>query len=204
MRGQPGKRKWTKAQTQILRQYVTNHKVHLRSKFYQNIAAGRIRYRKAKGFFVNMGVKVGKSFEKCKSKFQKMESEIYLELLDIPKQHLELYNYLRTRSKLLSTSVQQVRPRKKCLCVIGNANGSKPQKVMSSRATKIGACPDQIVDKHLYFEKLRIEIILKCKAGKLGDVDLGIAKLGIFAEVKCVMPSNQSGTRNYRQQSMRA
>lgn len=178
------KQQWTQKQIQILKQYVIQQRSHLRSKFYQNIAAGTMRFRKTKGFFIQMGVRVGKSSEKCKSKFQKMESEIYLEHLDIPERHFELYKYLRAGAKLTSNRICESALKKTCVCSSEDTQSHGNGRVSLSlhKAEDRRAC--QGADMHLSFENLRIEIILKCKTGEFGPINLGISKLGTESQIE--------------------
>ena len=172
MRRHPKKQHWTRAQTQTLRQYVAQHRQQLRSKFYQNIAAGKIRFRKAKGFFIQMGARLGKSSEKCKSKFQKMETDIYQGLLGIPEPHYRLYCHLRAGHRLASSRLRQVPPAKACTCVrMHSGNGAELPATEKASSTRTAEMQTRL-------ENLRIKIILKCRSGELGPVDLGTSKLG--------------------------
>ena len=93
-------KKWTKKEVGLLENYAISQAEHLVFKFYENIISGSMEYRKNKGFFRELSKIIGKSSAQCKSKFQKIEEQIYLDLLHIPEDHYDLYLYIRNENKL--------------------------------------------------------------------------------------------------------
>ena len=91
------RRRWTDKEIENLKNYSIQKKDELLSNLYRNIIAGIIRFRKTPRFFKEMSLLVGRSSEQCKSKFQKLEEEIYLSALEIPEHHYRVFTWLRSR-----------------------------------------------------------------------------------------------------------
>lgn len=167
------KQTWTAKQTEILKEYILKHAQHLKFKFYENIIAGSMKFRKFKGFFIDLGRQLGKSSVKCKSKFQKMESTIYLDLLELPESHFELYLYIRKGFKLVSDNFDF--NGNDCSDIFEKpdflTNNISEKVKISSEALRLSE-NDQI-KRHTYFENLRIQIILDFKFGKIKTVKFG-------------------------------
>ena len=83
-----------------MEQYALNHRDHLKYNFYHNIFAGAMLYRKKRGFFQNMSKLVDRPSKNCKSKFQKIERKIYVSLIGIPRDHYELFLFIRRGHRL--------------------------------------------------------------------------------------------------------
>lgn len=172
------KAKWTPKQIECLKNYAQKNKAHIASKFYQNIIKGRMQFRKAKGFFIRLGQQLGKSPAKCKSKFQKIEREIYLEVLKIPASHYKIYSYIRKHCKLTSDRFVQSGRCQVCFCPVKDSFTSSVQDAGKGPEEK---SKTQLANGlHARFENLRIEIILKCKAGLLGSKNFSLLDLGIL------------------------
>lgn len=164
-------KKWDKKQTALIKEYAWEHRDHIRSRFYENIFAGRMQFRKVKGFFVKLAAKLGKSSEKCKSKFQKMEKTIYVETLRIPQSHYDTFQYLRRGKELIADKIRPGTESPVCLC----AHESQPS-IRSARKGEAQTSETQVLrgaGRHVLFENSRIKIILNYKAGLLGSVKLG-------------------------------
>ena len=61
----------------------------------QNIINGKIRRQTIYGFFSKMSSKLNRTASQCKSKFQRMEREIYLDYLSIPEQDYLVFCWVR-------------------------------------------------------------------------------------------------------------
>lgn len=93
------RRRWNKKDLTELERFVNSRKRILLNNFYSNILAGDLIYRKNSRFFFDMGKKISKGAEKCKSKFQKYEKVIYCKFLEIPEDHYQVFLYLRQKKK---------------------------------------------------------------------------------------------------------
>ena len=95
---------WNKTEINELEKYIKNHSVILKTNFYKNIYLGKMKFRRCPRFFIRMSAKVGRSPSQCKSKFQKYEKEIYTDFLELPFDHLLVYQDIRKRKPL--TTIQ--------------------------------------------------------------------------------------------------
>ena len=91
-------RKWDEKEMEQFNNFIKEHEHMLVSILYKNINKGMHIFRKTNGFFQKMSEKTNRSAAKCKSKFQKHEKKIYCDLLSVPKNHYQLFNYLRRHS----------------------------------------------------------------------------------------------------------
>lgn len=161
---------WTPEQSGALREHVRRHAAHLKSKFYENIIAGSMQFRKAKGFFKELGRKVGKSSVKCKSKFQKREAVLYLRILGLPKAHYDLYCYIRKGFKLTGAGFQsrenQINFNDR---LREGRNGLGREEGPPEQKSQFGARES----RQSFFERLREKIIRRFVSGELESVDLG-------------------------------
>lgn len=164
---------WSRHHIETIRQYILAHADHLKSKFYENIIAGAMKYRKAKGFFKNLGRLLGRSSIKCKSKFQKMEPEIYMNFLKVPKRHFDCYEYIRKGFKLTSKTFLECGDASPKTNSESEPNSSSPKRKVFSLDKAFEAQRVRPLQNHIGFENLRIEIILKFKAGELKFVKIG-------------------------------
>lgn len=91
-----GKSRWTENNFQKFRAYIKKEGEYLKEYFYNCLKDPNDVQRKKIGFFKEMSAFVGKSSQKCKSRFQKCEEEIYCEFLKLPLEHFELYMFFRS------------------------------------------------------------------------------------------------------------
>jgi hypothetical protein len=89
------RQRWNEKELNELRKYILLKGDELKLAFYQNIIEGKIIYKKCSKFFIEMSKKIKRSSNQCKSKFQKMEREIYLEILQVPEEYYLLYQCQR-------------------------------------------------------------------------------------------------------------
>lgn len=92
-------KKWSDTEIKQIQEYSKNNSDELLSNFYSNIVVGYMRFRKPKKFFVNLGILLQRTSSLCKSKFQKLEKEIYLEALQIQREEYELFCWVRSTKK---------------------------------------------------------------------------------------------------------
>ena len=102
-------RRWTTHEIQLVRAYVRDHAVHIISNMYKNIFAGSIKHPKSKGFYKHLSAIVKRSLAKCKSKFQKMERHLYVDVLRVPVDTFELFLWTRFKSSARSEHKRFVR-----------------------------------------------------------------------------------------------
>jgi hypothetical protein len=93
------RKRWSETELKIIKEYVISHKEDLITNFYQNIIISVKKYPKYPKFYTNLSKKLKRSSSQCKSKFQKMEKEIYLEYLGVSENEFELFNWIRQRKK---------------------------------------------------------------------------------------------------------
>lgn len=91
------KSSWTQNNLDKFRIFIISEKEYLTEYFYDHLSNPLTIKRKKIGFFKKMNSFVGKSSQKCKSKFQKNEEQIYCEYLDLPREHFELFQYYKNR-----------------------------------------------------------------------------------------------------------
>ena len=97
MEKQSNRRRWTTNELQKMKEFIISNRTIILSNFYKNIKAGFIKFRKLSGYFIQMSRIVDRSQQRCKSKFQKMEQKIYIDYLKVPKEHYELFLWIRKR-----------------------------------------------------------------------------------------------------------
>lgn len=100
----PLRKLWTKVETANLEKYIKSQSGLLKNNFYWNIYFGKMKRRRPARFFIEMGSRIGRTSSQCKSKFQKFEREIYVEYLEIPANHFQVYKAIRNRQKGASES----------------------------------------------------------------------------------------------------
>lgn len=88
-------RKWLPEEFNQMKKYIISESQNLKSNMYINIVAGHKRFRKPRTFFIELGKIIGRSPSHCKSKFQKMENEIYLDYLKVKSEHFETFRWIR-------------------------------------------------------------------------------------------------------------
>lgn len=93
------RKRWTQSELNIIKEYVILHKEDLIDNFYQNIIISQKKYPKYPKFYTNLSKKLKRSSSQCKSKFQKMEKEIYLQYLGMNENEYNLFNWIRQRKK---------------------------------------------------------------------------------------------------------
>jgi hypothetical protein len=93
---------WTKLETANFEKYIKKKAFLLKANFYKNIYKGKMKFRRPPRFFIEMSNKIGRTASQCKSKFQKLEKEIYLEFLDLPLNHFLVYQSIRNNNQALS------------------------------------------------------------------------------------------------------
>ena len=91
---------WNKTEINELEKYIKSNSLILKSNFYKNIYLGKMKFRRCPRFFIRMSSKVGRSPSQCKSKFQKFEKEIYTDFLELPLNHLLVYQAIRKNKPL--------------------------------------------------------------------------------------------------------
>ena len=92
-------RKWSQREKEIFSEIVLNNKKMLIENFYSIILKGAHTVRKRNGFFKQMKKQLKRDSTLCKSKFQKDEKKIYVNLLKVPENHYELFSFLRRKKK---------------------------------------------------------------------------------------------------------
>lgn len=91
------KKKWTEKSNNKFKRFILLQKKYLSEHFYDNLANPENPKKKINGFYKKMGNFVGKSLENCTSKFQKNQSKIYCDYLNIPLEHYKLFEYYKLR-----------------------------------------------------------------------------------------------------------
>ena len=122
---------WSKKDLSLLKEYILHHKDWLRRNFYMNIRANRLKFRKLSGFFVDMGKKVGRATEHCKSKFQKFERHIYTRYLKIPSNHYLVFCYVRKQEQIKAQSTEKTQTND--FLNLGKGKGSKGKRAKIKR-----------------------------------------------------------------------
>ena len=92
-------KKWTDKDIEIIKHYAKTNSEILRSNMIINIIAGFNRFRKPKTFFIRLGQILNKCSKLCKSKFQKLEEEIYKEELGTDDNYYDTYKWIRKLRK---------------------------------------------------------------------------------------------------------
>ena len=92
-------KKWSKEELNKIKNYSLLNQEDLVYNLYTNIVIGYMRFRKPRRFFVNLGQILKRSSSICKSKFQKLEKEIYTGTLRIPNHHYEVFCWIRNLTK---------------------------------------------------------------------------------------------------------
>ena len=87
--------RWCAAEVALLKEFVLSQRRSLLEYFYKNIFVGELKVRKPRKFFVEMAKTVGRTAEQCKSKFQKFEQRVFEDFLSVPKEHFEVFQWLR-------------------------------------------------------------------------------------------------------------
>ena len=91
----PSKKTWTNEEKEMMVNYIKKHKHHLKEVLYVNIIHNQMKYRKRTMFFQEMSKYVKRDAPKCKSKFQKIEQKLYVDVLKIPAHHFKYFVELR-------------------------------------------------------------------------------------------------------------
>ena len=81
----------TQIEKELLIDYISQEKQILTSNLYLNIMAGFYRYPKPYGFFTKLGHSIKKTPSQGRQIFAKMERELYLKTLQIPKMDYRLF-----------------------------------------------------------------------------------------------------------------
>ena len=92
---QPKLRIWTKDELCKFKEYIISNSKQLISNLIINIVVGYMRFRKSRTFFINMGLLLNRKSKLCKSKFQKIERQIYTDFLKLPKEYYDIFCQLR-------------------------------------------------------------------------------------------------------------
>lgn len=87
---------WSCQEENNMEKFILQNSSTLIDWFYINILLGNTKWRKTSKFFKNMSDLVKRSPSQCKSKFQKTEDYIYINLLGLPKLDYNIYSQLRT------------------------------------------------------------------------------------------------------------
>lgn len=98
------RQRWTASELAHLRSYVLSKSAPLRLSLYQNLVEGSIKHKKSPRFFIEMSHLVARTPNQCKSKFQKMERDIYTAFLGVPARHYDLYARLRQLNSRIKTA----------------------------------------------------------------------------------------------------
>ena len=85
------RQRWKPQELAEFRKFILGKRDDLKLAFYLNLIEGHITHKKSPKFFIEMSQGIRRSANQCKSKFQKMEKKIYLEILGIPPEHYLLY-----------------------------------------------------------------------------------------------------------------
>lgn len=75
---------WTPEEILLLEKYVATNSDQLIADLYKNILVGYIRFGKPNEFFNGLSKMVDRTKAQCKSKFNSMESQLYIKLLRVP------------------------------------------------------------------------------------------------------------------------
>ena len=170
------RKKWTEEEMKIFKDYIKKEGQALKEIFYKNIYKGEHIHKKENGFFASMGRQLKRSTPKCKSKFQKEEANIYHEVLDIPKEHYEVFQNLpkkkskekrnRLKGEPLLSKVQIDDLRKKIIQCIDahryNFDKLKGILILSSNLKKL-LLKIKIINQIVIQTKKKIKIKLKIK-----------------------------------------
>ena len=92
---------WSESDNKVFIEFMISKKEEMMALFYKNIIYFIHLFRRKNQFFNEMATKTQKTIKQCKSKFQKMEKHIFLEVYKIPKEHFLLYMDLQKQRRYL-------------------------------------------------------------------------------------------------------
>ena len=177
------RQKWTPADVDRLRRYSKSRSAHLTTSMYQNILAGDMKYPRQKGFFQDMAKILRRSVPKCKSKFQKLEEQVYLETLGVPATHYDCFVWTRRRTR--AEFDRNARARR--------ATIKPPERNLRKKSVKIADCNTQLVkfksqsgpkkknysiDKLSKLKQTRVDLARQYLAGDLVLAGLDLSSFG--------------------------
>ena len=82
----------SRLERETFQSFVLENKKRLISNLYMNILVGFNRFARPYGFFKRLSERLGKSPAQSKQQFLQIEQELYTKLLEIPKEHYDLYS----------------------------------------------------------------------------------------------------------------
>ena len=91
--------RWTTHEINAIKAYALDQALHLTANMYKNIFAGSIRYPKRKGFYKDLSAITRRTHLKCKSKFQKMERHLYVDVLKVDPATFDLFLWTRFKTR---------------------------------------------------------------------------------------------------------
>ena len=94
---------WNDKDIMSVKNYTLSNREVLLSNMYINIIVGFVKFRKPRTFFKDLGLLLDRPSYLCKSKFQKIERELVVNLLKVPQELYNLYLYIR-KSKIKNPS----------------------------------------------------------------------------------------------------
>lgn len=103
---------WTEKEVANLKKYIKENSQQLKSQLLMNILMVSMHFSKQKGFYKTLSSIVGRTLPKCKSKFQKMEKDLYLKTLKISELDYEVFQWIRFESQ---KEIEQQRKLKKMI-----------------------------------------------------------------------------------------
>ena len=89
------RKRWSSNELNTMKDYVLLNKESLLDNFYKNIINKNKKYPKYSKFYTNLSKRIKRSSSQCKSKFQKMEREIYLDFLGVLESEFDLFVWTR-------------------------------------------------------------------------------------------------------------
>ena len=160
--------KWTPKQVGTITEYSKSRSEHLTALMYTNILAGKMQFAKQSGFFKALSRKTKKSITKCKSKFQKMEQQLYLGALGVPEAHYRCFVWVRKR-----TRADLVKARARDFPLTTKKWNLRKKKLHSARHARLEAAEpktnqperDQATNSH--FERVRSGLVERYLTGRL-------------------------------------
>jgi hypothetical protein len=91
--------RWTDQDLQKLKTFITSEKTSYYTHFYRNILNPVNYSRRESGINIRMAESVSKTVSQCKSKIQKMEQTINKDFLNIPDNHLQVYDKVKFKKR---------------------------------------------------------------------------------------------------------
>ena len=91
--------KWKEEELDRMKNFISLNSESFLTHFYQNLLNPVTQTRREPRIFIRMMKYIGKTTKQCKSKFQKYEKTIFKDFLKIPKDHIMVYDKLKTNKR---------------------------------------------------------------------------------------------------------